>query len=42
MQKANVRHLGGTVLTADKQTKLGCVSDHRKFAADIMGHGQRR
>jgi hypothetical protein len=39
MHKANVRHLGGTVLTADKQTKLGCVSDHRKFTADIMGHG---
>ena len=39
MKKAEVRHLKGTELTADKQTKLGCKEDHRKFTSDIMGHG---
>jgi hypothetical protein len=38
-KKGNVQmeHRDGTILTADKLTKLGNVKEHRKYAADIQG-----
>jgi len=38
-QKGHVQmeHQSGKLLTADKLTKLGNVTEHRQFAADIQG-----
>ena len=39
MGKVDFEYKSGKILTADKLTKLGNISDHRIFAADIMGLG---
>jgi hypothetical protein len=32
-----LEYMKGTELPADKLTKLGCITEHRKFASNIQG-----